>query len=220
MSTGRYNVRVAFNHGNSLALDLKACGTLYIEPGKDYFFSNAPMEFIDYLAQLKRLGITYRITENKKGCYRTIDLTEYDAFNSLKAMSNFRNTYKPRTNVAPIKIEEVTDVEVPDLIPDGTFKDPVEEIDLKLSNTGSSEGETPKDENSNESDKNTDDKSTEGASEEPEAGKGTEDEPVDYESMNKKDLIEYAHSLGLNHIEEIYTKKEIYKEIEALNTDK
>ena len=63
MKEDKYSVRLFFSHGNSIVLQLKGCGSLTIKPGHDYFFENAPMKFINYLAQLRRLGVTYKITQ-------------------------------------------------------------------------------------------------------------------------------------------------------------
>ena len=87
-----YGVRISFNHGNDINLDLKGCGLLNIRPGKDYYFINAPIEFTTYLAQLRRLGITYKITNDKKGCYQTIDLTAYFKNDAREILKNFRKT--------------------------------------------------------------------------------------------------------------------------------
>lgn len=87
-----YGVRISFNHGNDINLDLKGCGLLNIRPSKDYYFINAPIEFTTYLAQLRRLGITYKITNDKKGCYQTIDLTSYFKNDAREILKNFRKT--------------------------------------------------------------------------------------------------------------------------------
>lgn len=78
MEDRTYDIRMHFNHGNAINLDLKGCGTLYIKPGKDYYFINAPINFINYLAQLKRVGVSYEISKDKRGCYQEIDLRFYN----------------------------------------------------------------------------------------------------------------------------------------------
>jgi hypothetical protein len=119
----KYKVRVSFNHGNAINLELNGCGQLYILPGKDYFFENAPMKFLNYLTQLKRLGITYKITSDKKGCYSTMDLSNYLNADPRYIMGNVRDgimneALKNRT-IKPIKEDKVPEgVEVPDLIPE------------------------------------------------------------------------------------------------------
>lgn len=85
-----YSIRVSFNHGNDINLDLKGCGLLNIRPGKDYYFINAPIEFTNYLAQLRRLGVTYKITNDRKGCYQTIDLTAYFKNDARELLKNLR----------------------------------------------------------------------------------------------------------------------------------
>ena len=85
-----YNIRISFNHGNDITLDLKGCGLLHIKPGKDYYFINAPIEFTNYLAQLRRLGITYKMTPDRKGCFQTIDLTMYNKNDAREILKNLR----------------------------------------------------------------------------------------------------------------------------------
>jgi len=85
-----YNIRISFNHGNDITLDLKGCGLLHIKPGKDYYFTNAPIEFTNYLAQLRRVGITYKMTPDRKGCYQTVDLTAYKKNDAREILKNLR----------------------------------------------------------------------------------------------------------------------------------
>lgn len=232
MKADSHKVRMKFNHGNAMSLDLKGCGSIYIEPGYDYFFENAPMQFINYLAQLKRLGIEYRLTNDKKGCYMTIDLAGYQTNEPKtvlgKLRSNLVQTEKPIVRLNTIKdSDEDTSTDVEDLIPKGTFKEDLEEIKI--------EGDPiPETSNQSEADKlnlAADDLEEDSVSE-PEITSDKEDDKVEevkteepkilseeeIASLSKAKLIEYAHELGLADISEIYTKKEIRAAItEALS---
>lgn len=89
MKEKTYTVRLSFDHGNKILIDLRGCGSIYIKPGNDYFFENAPMQFINYLVQLKRAGVTYKITKDKRGCYQTFNLSNYfnnDPYHNLTAI--------------------------------------------------------------------------------------------------------------------------------------
>ena len=208
MNTDKHNVRVSFIHGNAMSIDLKGCGTLRLEPNKEYFFENAPIKFIDYLAQLKRLGVTYRLTNVKKGCYRTVDLTNYLSGTPASAASKFRNMYKP-SNVAPVVTEEVSD-EYPDLFPDEdliTTEGNNQEEQINTPTTDKIDTET--------TDNSTPDESTQ-ASESTKDEEPTAEEPIDINSLSKPKLIEYAHSLGLTQVTDVWTKKEIRMAITEL----
>lgn len=226
MKESRHSLRVVTDLDNPITLDLKGCGQLYVLPNKEYFFENAPIKFIDYVASLKKLNVSYKLTKDKKGCFRTIDLTQYAKGNPMTAMQNFRGGFTPVSNV----VEESTtpkvdptdppEDEFPDLIPDGTFNKEIDEIELKnLQTSDVPEGQLTVDdydENGNlitpegegtPATEGTGSKETTGENEgdqekEPEA-------PVDYMTLNKADLIEYAHSLGLTEVSDIDTKKNI-----------
>lgn len=85
-----YGIRISFNFGNPITLELKGAGRGYIIPGKDYFFDHAPIEFINYLAQLKSCGVSYKITTDKKGCFNTFDLKNYNNSPRVNVLRNYR----------------------------------------------------------------------------------------------------------------------------------
>ena len=204
-----YNVRIHFNHGNAMNLDLKGCGTLYIKPGKDYYFINAPINFINYLAQLKRCGVTYEITENKRGCYQEIDLSIYNINDPRYLVSLFRK------DISQKKVKEVkepeprhvvlssdegltiykgdvsTTVEKDLIVAPPTI--PPMEINIDPTN----DNEVPKSEEVKEEDNNkiyTD---------------------SELQKFGKVKLLEIANNLGLENISDINTKKEIREAILA-----
>ena len=235
MKDKTYSVRISFNHGNSMPIDLKGCGKLQIDPGRDYFFEKAPIKFINYLAQLRRLGVTYQITNDKKGCYKTVNLSTYFSNDPLKSMSAFRNNASnkvvdPKTirKVKPLKTaikQQMDEQEIPDLIPKNTFPSQQPEVTLdSLPNNpftpeaqphSDEEGKTPEDLTGQTQD------ITEGSDNNGSTEDKTPEPPkeVDIEVLNKPDLIAYAHELGLSDVSEINTKKEIKELITKFKQD-
>lgn len=235
----RYNVRVTFINGNSITLDCHGCGQIYIEPNHDYFFEQAPIKFINYLAQLRRVGITYKITEDKRGCYRTFNLLKYEANdvgNMISKMRANRVSAKPLVEKESIsevdEVEEIPPVEEP---PKGA-----PELPSAVTNHPDDEVPTPDDTNHNPDDESDEgnkpeeptgvtEGTTEGSTEDTESKESETNEPEaestpeitdeEIEAMNKKELIEYAHSLGLSEMSDIYTKKEIKAEIQKVKSN-
>lgn len=207
-----YKVRIKFNHGNAMSLDLKGCGSIYIEPNKDYFFENAPMQFINYLAQLRRLGITYRLTDDKKGCYMTIDLSGYQTNEPKtilgKLRSNLVQSDKPIIRYNSTKDSNVDESVAEDLIPAGTFKDEVEEITLKNIDLVPKVEEPVQEESKPE--EVTDESEPE--STEPQIEVLSKSQ---LEELNKTKLIDYAKSLGLEEVSDLMTKKDIREAIQS-----
>lgn len=228
MKADSYKVRVTFKHGNAMSLDLKGCGSIYIEPNKDYFFENAPMQFINYLAQLRRLGVTYRLTNDKKGCYMTIDLSGYQTNEPKTILGQLRSNLvsnPPKiTRYATVKDSDVDTSTVPDLIPNGTFPEEIKEIELSdeiilneneqvlgSSNTLSLTPDDLDDDSTLVKDDTTKDdvtvSSNEPVTEQKEQVVKVTDEELS--AMNKTKLIELAKSLGVENASEIWTKKEL-----------
>lgn len=204
-----YNVRVHFDYVNPLTLELKGCGFLYITPGKDYFFINSPMNFINYLVQLKDLGITYEITNNKKGCYQEVDLLYYNVTDPRYIMAKIRKDLKPEPEEVKKenKREEMKVVLSSD---DGITveKEPVVDIKepIAISEEPPVVEEIPTE------------PETTPVVEEPNETEGsvTEEEnvPVVYtaEKLNKlgkPKLLEIVSELGLENLSDINTKKEL-----------
>lgn len=205
-----YNVRIHFNHGNAMNLDLKGCGTLYIKPGKDYYFINAPINFINYLAQLKRCGVTYEITENKRGCYQEIDLSIYNINDPRYLVSLFRK------DISQKKVKEVKEPEPRHVVLSSDDKlivndnkkiNEVEKVEekqevpaippMEINIDPTNDNEVPKSEEVKEEDNNkiyTD---------------------SELQKFGKVKLLEIANNLGLENISDINTKKEIREAILA-----
>ena len=99
MNEDKYNVRVHCNGVNPFDIDLRGYGSFYVKPGNDYYFTNAPMSFINYLVQLKNLGITYEITNNNKGCLYETDITLYRSADPRYVMAGLRKQIKKEEKV-------------------------------------------------------------------------------------------------------------------------
>ena len=187
MNEPLYNVRLHFNFVNPLTLELKGCGNLYITPGKDYFFINAPMNFINYLVQLKDLGVTYELTDNKRGCYQEIDLLYYNVTDPRYIMANIRKNLSSDDGIT-VEKEPIVDIKEPIAI----SEEPpvVEEIPTEPETT-------PVVEEPNETE-----------------GSVNEESPVVYtvEQLNKlgkPKLLEIVSDLGIEGLSDINTKKEL-----------
>jgi hypothetical protein len=107
MDDKRYGVRVStFKIINPFTIELRGCGQLYVEPGREYYFENAPINFINYVAQLAAMNISYQITPNKKGCFYTIDLTDYFKNDPTYIMSKIRRRENPIIKEPEVKKPE------------------------------------------------------------------------------------------------------------------
>lgn len=223
----KYNVRITFINGNGITLDCKGCGQIWLEPNHDYFFENSPIKFINYLAQLRRVGITYKITEDKRGCYQTFDLSRYESGNPRNIISKLRSS-RPISNKVektPV-VEEHEESTTPEIInePPVTTEAPkgapeVPEV-VETPEVNTPDNEELLDDQTNNELTQEDGTTTENNEPETTEEKPVSEEQVDLDSLSKKDLIEYAHSLGLTEISDIYTKKEIKEAINKLQEAK
>lgn len=216
----RHKVRISFKHGNPISLNLKGCGNLYIQPYKDYFFENAPIQFINYLSQLRRLGVTYKLTSDKKGCFMTVDLSGYNSNDPKEVLTRLRSN---RVNNPP-KISRNTSVEykedqdeTPSLIPNDTFQSELNEISLdkvkeaiETAKENANSQLTPDDLNDDSilsPDTNTE--VTNEVTEPVETNSEIKVTKEEVESMSKGDLINLAQSISIPNVSELWTKKEL-----------
>lgn len=216
MKEDKHNVRVTFIHGNGINIDAKGCGQIYLVPNHDYFFENAPMQFINYLAQLKRLGITYRLTNDKRGCYQTFNLIGYYANDPFTNLNKLR-TNKAASNVVvhDLPEQEVFKKEepvIPDETPSSILGNDDSSEELKEVFSGNVES-TPKDDTEQTADDSTEEVTDNTDEEITDEESTTESEPVDIERLSKPELIKYAHDLGLSSVTDYWTKKEIKEAI-------
>lgn len=210
MTDKTYGVRISFNHGNAINIELKGCGQKYIKPGKDYYFEEAPISFINYLVQLRRVGVTYKITSNKKGCYETINLHDYDKFNSRSIMGKLRKPIEiPKEEVVEeiksqiLTQDDIINVEEPTEKPQETTTESPKENESEQDSK--EQVESPVVENNEDEQETTE--NTEEKVEEPTKEIEKYDEEV-LSKMSKNELLEISNTLGLELSEPI-TKKEI-----------
>lgn len=203
-----HQVRVKFVHGNAISLDLRGCGSIYLEPNREYFFENAPMAFINYLAQLRRVGITYRLTNDKKGCYMTLDLTGYLTNEPKTILGQLRSNlvHQPAkiTRHVGIKDRAVDESTAEDLIPEGTFKEElnVTEIDTSVIDEIPVTPEVKPEVTTNI-------ETTELTEENEPKKEEITITAEEVDALNKTKLIELANSLEIPNVSEIWTKKEL-----------
>ena len=210
MTDKTYGVRISFNHGNAINIELKGCGQKYIKPGKDYYFEEAPIGFINYLVQLRRVGVTYKITNDKKGCYETINLHDYDKFNSRSIMGKLRKPIEiPKEEVVEetksqiLTQDDIISVEEPTEKPqETTTENPKENTE---SEQDSKEQVEIPENSTDENIENFDEENHEENYDEPEIKKYSEKE---LSKMSQDELLEISNSLGLE-LTKINTKKEI-----------
>lgn len=211
MNEDKYNVRVHCNGANPFDIDLRGYGSFYVKPGNDYYFTNAPMSFINYLVQLKNLGITYEITNNNKGCLYETDLTFYRSADPRYVMAGLRKQMIKKEekveetrevvlsstdgiDVEPVKVEDPRNVQP--VLP----QEPVEINALPTEQTGEeiTQSEEPIEEVKEEE------------KIEEELPKYTDEQ---LQKFGKVKLLEIAHALGLESVSDINTKKEIREAI-------
>lgn len=210
----RHKVRISFKHGNPISLNLKGCGNLYIQPYRDYFFENAPIQFINYLSQLRRLGVTYRLTSDKKGCFMTVDLTAYNSNDPREMLTKLRSNkiVNPPKITRPSSINYKSDV-VEEKIEDEHLvsqDSDIKEITLDkvkeaIENAQNENATINKPES--ESVISDEEKVTELTTDTPKEKLEVTKEEI--ETMSKSNLIDLAKSLNIQDASELWTKKEL-----------
>ena len=103
MDDRTYNVRLnAQEIINPFTIELKGCGSLQLIPGCDYYFINAPINFIDYVVQLAAMNVKYSLTENRDGCLYVIDLKDYNSHDPRLVASRYRKINNVTGNENPV----------------------------------------------------------------------------------------------------------------------
>ena len=200
-----YGVRIHVGTGNAFTLDLRGAGSVYLEPGREYYFENTPINFINRLVELKKIGITYKIDSNRKGCYKTINMINYDVVAARSLLSKIKGLYDVEPKKEEPVVEEVVE-EVPVVEPEV-----VEEVIEATPEVVEEVAEEVIDETSEEvvEDEVVEEEVVEA---EPEVAESEEIEVPsvkEIEGMSKPKLLELAASLGIDSVSEINTKKEI-----------
>lgn len=213
-----YNVRISTEKVvNAFDLDLRGCGQFHVIPGREYFFENAPINFINYIVQLAIMNVTYKLTDDKRGCLYTIDLTDYNKMDPAYIMGKIRKMENP-IKKEPIKKETPTKVVLSsdDKGPREEPK-PVTEAEKELDEliakdlsgtlptTPVIEESVIKEETSEVKENTVE-----------ELPKYTDSE---LSKFGKTKLLEIAETLGLENISDINTKKEIREAILAKQSE-
>ena len=103
MDDRTYNVRLSAQEIiNPFTIELKGCGSLQLIPGCDYYFTNAPINFIDYVVQLAPMNVKYSLTEKRDGCLYVIDLRDYNAHEPRYVVSRYRKLTNITGNENPV----------------------------------------------------------------------------------------------------------------------
>lgn len=207
-----FNIRFSSSLINSWDFDLHGAGHLYVQPGKEYFLENCPRSLLDRVVGLvDAMNVTYQLTDNKKGCFNTVNCINYDINDPRSLLGRLR------TNRVVIE-ESVTEPEVvePEVIDsDGNT---TEDFTGEFVTPETPEVETIKDEVIDEPE-TTEDEVVEPEVEdevvtEPEVEEEVTISKNDIESMSKPKLEELATSLG---IEEVQTKTKKILKSEIIN---
>ena len=211
MDDKRYSVRVStFKAINPFTIDLRGCGQLYIVPRREYFFINAPINFINYIAQLATMHISYRLTTDSNGCYYTVDLMDYFKNDPTYIMGKIRRHESPIIKEPEVKKEPESTVVIAsdDFVPrdekvaDGTAE---AELDKMIAEDLQKEQEVEITEPVAEvkPEEPVEEVIEENTSEEPKVYTEAE-----LSRLGKVKLLEISASLGLDY-SDINTKKEI-----------
>lgn len=219
MDDRTYSVRLSTEKAvNPFDLDLRSLGQLRVLPGREYFFENAPIQFINYVVQLALMGVTYRLTDDKKGCFYTVDLTGYNRTNPRMVASRVRKMENPVIH-KPIKVEEPAAVVLSsdDLVPREGMNEVINkevEVPVEIPTIPEPIVEEFSEENREEiKDEVVEEVPVEETKEIP---KYTDSE---LSKLGKVQLLEIASSLELTNISDINTKKEIREAILAKQSE-
>lgn len=217
-----YGVRMFAGVGNAQTLDLRGAGSLYIEPNKYYYFENTPISFINRLVELKKINITYEITDNRKGCYRTIDMSKYEVRTAREVLSDIKGLYETKADKkAKVEDKEVEVVETIEFVPEEPVKVETEEIENVVIPEVTDEGEILVNKEDILSDEEVAELSEDDViTLDGEATIVDEDEEVEdvkieipseaqLNKMSKQDLLDLAYGLGISEVSDINTKREI-----------
>lgn len=210
MDDRTYNVRLdATKIINPFMIDLKGCGSFQLYPGKEYFFTNAPLKFIEYLAQLAMMNVTYKITNERKGCFYSIDLSKYGDRDPLNIISKYRTTViDPKKEVK--EEEKVVVLSSTDVAPreDESSNDEVELNKMIAEDLKKEQEVAIVPENLPIADETNIEDNPEAKEEPVEAGKIKVYTETELSRLGKVKLLEISNALGLDY-SDINTKKEI-----------
>ena len=113
----KFNIRFSSGLTNPWDFDLRGAGHLYVQPGKEYFLENCPKSLLDVvISYVGAMNVTYQLTDNKKGCFQTINCINYDINDPRSLLGRLRTNRieesEPEVVTEPEVVEEVTEPEV------------------------------------------------------------------------------------------------------------
>ena len=130
----KFNIRFSSGLTNPWDFDLRGAGHLYVQPGKEYFLENCPKSLLDVvISYVGAMNVTYQLTDNKKGCFQTINCINYDINDPRSLLGRLRTNRieesEPEVVTEPEVVEEVTEPEVTEesVVEESTEPEVVEE---------------------------------------------------------------------------------------------
>lgn len=196
-----FNIRFSSSLYNAWDFDLHGAGHLYVQPGKEYFLENCPRSLYERIVGLvSAMNVKYQLTDNKKGCFNTINCINYD-INDPKSLLG-----RLRTN--RVTIEEPK-VEAKEEVIEESTESTIEEVE-EVTEPEVTESEVT--EESNEVEEPTEIEESTEESEEVEEVEEVTITKKEVGAMSKPQLEELATSLGIESVQ-TKTKKILKSEI-------
>lgn len=196
-----FNIRFSSSLYNAWDFDLHGAGHLYVQPGKEYFLENCPRSLYERIVGLvSAMNVKYQLTDNKKGCFNTINCINYD-INDPKSLLG-----RLRTN--RVTIEE-SKVEAKEEVIEESTESTIEEVEEVT------EPEVTESEVTEESSEVEEPAEIEESTEESEEVEEVEEVTItkkEVGAMSKPQLEELATSLGIESVQ-TKTKKILKSEI-------
>ena len=127
-----FNIRFSSSLYNAWDFDLHGAGHLYVQPGKEYFLENCPRSLYERVVGLvSAMNVKYQLTDNKKGCFNTINCINYDINDPKSLLGRLRTN---KITVEEPKVEETVEEEVvepevtEEVVEEATEPEVVEEV--------------------------------------------------------------------------------------------
>ena len=201
-----FNIRFSSSLYNAWDFDLHGAGHLYVQPGKEYFLENCPRSLYERVVGLvSAMNVKYQLTDNKKGCFNTINCINYDINDPKSLLGRLRTN---KITVEEPKVEETVEEEVvepevtEEVVEEATEPEVVEEVTEEVEETVEEVTE----------EEVTEPEVTEEATEDVEEVEEVSISKKAVGAMSKPQLEELATSLGIDSVQ-TKTKKILKSEI-------
>ena len=201
-----FNIRFSSSLYNAWDFDLHGAGHLYVQPGKEYFLENCPRSLYERVVGLvSAMNVKYQLTDNKKGCFNTINCINYDINDPKSLLGRLRTN---KITVEEPKVEETVEEEVvepevtEEVVEEATEPEVVEEVTEEVEETVEEVTE----------EEVTEPEVTEEATEDVEEVEEVSISKKEVGAMSKPQLEELATSLGIDSVQ-TKTKKILKSEI-------